>query len=159
MRSSPIPAVESRRISATLALVLFASGCTLVRGVSTPGGPDGAPSVEVAGAENAETMRTYGGSVTFDGNRISILLELVGVDSDFSARLSIPSLDLDAGGAGKVEGEQLSVELAYAGTCPGQLRLSGRFREGMRRIEGRLTASDCTGEEEGAVVLLLRPRG
>ena len=159
MRNSPNPALVGRRVAMMSALVLFASGCTLVRGGTTPGGPDGAPAAEVAGAENAETMRSYGGSVTFDGNRISLVLDLVGVDSDFSARLSIPSLDLDAGGAGKVEGEELSVELSYAGTCPGELRLSGRFREGMRRIEGRLTASDCTGEEEGAVVLLLRPGG
>jgi hypothetical protein len=159
VQSSLIPALVGRRVAVMSALVLFASGCTLVRGGTTPSGPDGAPAAEVAGAENAETMRSYGGSVTFDGNRISLVLELVGVDSDFSARLSIPSLDLDAGGAGKVEGEQLSVDLSYAGTCPGRLRLNGRLWEGMRRIEGSLRASDCTGEEEGAVVLLLRPGG
>ena len=159
VQSSPIPAMAGRRAAVTLALVCFLSGCTLVRGATTPGGPDSAPAEEVAGAENAETMRSYGGSVTFDGNRISLVLDLVGADSDFSARLSIPSLDLDADGAGKVEGEQLSVDLTYAGACPGELRLRGRFRQAMRRIEGRLTACDCTGEEEGAVVLLLRPGG
>ena len=128
---------------------------------SAPGepSPGGTAEGELPAAVQPDALRTYGGSVTFDGNRISLLLELVGTGSEYSARLSIPSLDLDAGGAGTSDGEQLLVELSYAGSCPGRLQLEGRFREGIRRIEGRLTASDCTGEEEGAVVLLLRPRG
>lgn len=154
MRRSP-----KKWICPALAVALVTGGCTMVRGVPGQPAPGGTPEGEVAAALQPDALRTYGGSVTFDGNRISLLLELVGTGSEFSARLSIPSLDLDAGGSGTADDEQLVVELSYAGSCPGLLRLEGRFREGTRRIEGRLTASDCTGEEEGAVVLLLRPRG
>ena len=154
-----MPGSRNRSLVMMMTAVVFASGCTVVRGVPTAPGPEGAAAEEAAGPESGDALHSYGGSVTFDGNRMSLVLDLVGTGSDYSARLSIPSLDLDAGGAGTVEGEQLSVELSYPGTCPGQLRLTGRFREGMRRIEGRLTASDCTGQEEGAVVLLLRPGG
>jgi hypothetical protein len=94
-----------------------------------------------------------------DGNRLSLVLELVGSGSDYSARLSIPSLDLDAGGAATVDGQRLSITLEYGGACEGRLTLTGQFWEGMRRIQGLLKASDCTGEEEGAVVLLVRPGG
>lgn len=158
MRISPNRAMADRHMAVMVAAVIFASGCTMVRGAPTAS-PDGTATVEPFEQANPEALRAYGGSVTFDGNRISLVLELVGADTEYSARLSIPSLDLDAGGEGRVDGERLVVELSYAGTCPGQLRLNGRFQDGMRRIEGSLTASDCTGEEEGAVVLLLRPGG
>ena len=142
-----------------LVAALVVGGCTVVGGSPRDPAPGGTPISESTAPVEGEALRTYGGNVTFDGNRISLLLELVGRGSDYSARLSIPSLDLDAGGAGTVEGDQLSVELSYAGSCPGTLRLTGRFQESMRRIEGRLTASDCTGKEAGAVMLLLRPGG
>ena len=141
------------RLVTGLVMAVLASGCSLVGG-----GPPGAE--DHPGGAVEETLRAYGGTVTLDGNRLPLVLELVGSGSDYSARLSVPSLDLDAGGAATVDGQRLSVNLEYGGVeCAGRLRLVGRFWEGMRRIDGLLTASDCTGEEEGAVVLLLRPGG
>lgn len=150
------------RTLATMAAGALLSGCTLVGGGASPSpaervqGAGGEPAVP---AEAEFVRRVYGGSVTFDGNRIALTLELVNDGGEVSARLTIPDLDLDAGGAGEIRGEEVTLELTYAGSCAGSLTLEGDFREVRRRIQGRLTARDCTGEESGAVVLLVRPTG
>ena len=147
-----------RSSTLTGVVLVLLSGCTMVgRGGSPP--PDGAAVVEREVLEAGAVRRVYGGSVTFSGDRIALTLEFVDASGEVSARLSIPSLELDAGGAGEIMGDEISLELAYGGECPGRLTLYGSFREERRRLEGRLTARDCTGEESGAVVMLIRPGG
>ena len=152
-------AAMTARLGAACVLALALGACAMVGGSGGGPRPDEGPDAAVPSEVQGETLRSYGGSVTFDGSRIPLTLDLVGDEREFSARLSIPSLDLDAGGSGTAQGDELAVHLSYEGACPGRLELVGRFRDGVRRVEGDLLAVDCTGEEQGAVVLLLRPAG
>jgi hypothetical protein len=149
----------NRQIVLLLAIVLAASSCSVVGHGPEAVGPSERPTVDRPPPGELPVERDYGGSVTFSGNRISLVLHLSGVGDEYSAELQIPDLDLEASGTATIQGDYLSVDLSYAGECPGRLSLTGRLRERERRIEGRLTASDCTGEEDGVVVLLLRPSG
>lgn len=154
--------IRVMRWLAVAILVWIPAGCTLVGRAAPEARPAAGPG---AGAEEGPTApessarRVYGGSVTLAGDRFALTLELVADGDGFAARLSIPDLSLDAGGEGRVEDGTLKLELRYPGTCPGRMVLEGRFEQEARRLEGRLTAGDCTGEESGAVVLLLRPAG
>jgi len=159
----PTPTRPTHRAAAALvaalAMTISASACTVV-GAGAPRGPLPPPAPEApTPAQSSTPARVYGGSVPFGGDRIPMVLELSPDGQALSAHLSIPSLALDAGGPGWARGEELTADLTYEGPCPGHLTLDARFVEGSRRIEGRLKATDCTGVEQGDVLLLLRPSG
>ena len=143
------------RQTLVMALLVTATGCTRA-GVPTPEPPEGIPEPSAV-----TTSSLFSGMATLGGRRLRVLLELITDDQGAgTARLTIPDLPLDANGSGAWRDGALLLDLRYDGDCPGDLRIRAKRTSDGTRVEGALTAKDCTGEESGTVVLEVarRPR-
>jgi hypothetical protein len=141
------------RQTLVMALLVSATGCTRA-GVPTPEPPEG-----VTGPAAVTTSNLLSGMVTLGGRRLRVLLELTTDDrGGGTGRLTIPDLPLDANGSAAWRDDALLLDLRYDGDCPGDLRIRAKRTPDGTRVEGTLTAKDCTGEESGTVVLEVATR-
>ena len=157
--SRPHPAIWSRRLLGLLLLgaVLGTGACTLV---NDPGRAEpGARPVEASPEPEAEPVtRAYRGQFSVQGATIPVRLRWTSVGSEVrEARLTVPELDMEAVGHGSLQDGRLYLELAYGGDCGGDVTVDGRLENDGYSVEGTMIAEDCTGREEGGLVLLLRP--
>jgi hypothetical protein len=137
----------------TLMLAAATAGCTMVGRSASPtsAAPPAAPSPWSA---------TYGGTVVLGGQSLPAVLRLSGPgDRIVEGELRIDPLDLTARGRGTRDRASLSLELAYAGECPGKIELAARPGDREGTLDGTLVANDCTGSEKGTVRLVQRTTG
>lgn len=147
---------RAQRLSTRAGVVLLAalvSGCTMV-GTRGPGEAPGPSTDETT--ETARVERFFGGGVTFDDTRLPLTLELFTRGAKADAVLRIPDLEVVARGTGTLGAERVELRLEYDAACPGVLEVEARLVGDAARIEGRLRATDCTGSEEGALLLVRR---
>jgi len=139
------------RMSLVIAMLVAAAGCSRV----------GAPAVQPYGGPSGSvvTVRSLSGVATLAGQRLLVVVE-VATDSRGrgSGHLEIPDLSLTAEGTATLGEDDLELDLRYGGDCPGRLRIRGKRTSGGNRIEGTLTAEDCTGKESGTVFLEVTAR-
>lgn len=140
---------------AALALTLGLGACTLVNS-----GSDGpAPADEAPAPPRAEAVsRSFDGQLSVQGTTLPVMLSLViRGDEVENARLSVPELSMEALGDGRLRDGRLDLQLRYGeDRCSGDARITGDVRSGGHLFEGIMRARDCTGSEEGALVLRLR---
>ena len=127
--------IRTIRTASVLTLSLVLGGCMLLGG-SLPalGGTwDGGVEVQGQSVKGELEVRQEGGVL----------------DVDFRA----PTFGLVASGAGTVDGDGVvSLRLDYDLQCDGTAELAGRASADGRRIEGTITAADCTGAVQGTFV-------
>lgn len=137
----------------TVVLVLAAilPGCTLVNAPGNGTAPDPVVAPD-------PVARSFGGQLSVQGSTLPVVLTLVVRGEEVEeAHLAVPELSMEAHGDGRLRQGRLMLELWYGDECRGNARVSGDVEEGGWTFEGMLTARDCTGTEEGALVLHLRP--
>lgn len=130
--------------------LLAIQGCQLVGSA----GPDSA-------FENAEASSTatvpegrFTGFLEIEGGRMEGVLILTPTGGlAFDVLFESPP-DLVASGAGRLREQWVRLELSYEGSCPGRMRLDGRWEEANGTLSGSVDASDCTGEAEGTFLFL-----
>ena len=142
---------------AAAALAVVAGACSLSGAGVAPVPGAGPGPAERPAAAVAERTLEYGGYMLVDGQSVPVVLRIrPGEDGRIDGSLQIPELALVAHGAGALRDGRLALQLSYGLDCPGQARLEARDVANGRRLEGTLSASDCTGTERAPVVLLLR---
>lgn len=159
--SRPRFAARSHRLLGLLLLgaVLGTGACTLV---NDPGrtGPAARPAEPAPEPEAEPVTRAYRGQFRVQGATIPVHLRWTSVGSEVrDARLTVPELEIEAVGDGSLQDGRLYLELAYDGDCGGDVTVDGRLENDGYAVEGTMVAEDCTGREEGGLVLMLRPDG
>ncbi len=96
--------------------------------------------------------RNYDGTVAIQGTSLPVTLRIYGPPSELIASLAIPALSVTANGGGELKDDRLRLALKYGSECPGEIRIDARSVGYGDRVDGRLVADDCTGQEEGTVV-------
>ena len=147
--------VQVLRTALALTLSVLALGaCTLVNRPSD----EPAPPAQLPEAERPEAVaREFGGQFSVQGSTFPVVLSLVIRGEEVEeALLTVPELSMEARGEGYLREDRLVLELEYGDECEGDVRIAGDVASGGYVFEGTLTARDCTGAEEGA--LLLRRR-
>lgn len=169
--SSPLPGAEpvsrrsrsrrgSRRRWGTAVLApavgLLLGACTLVNAPTDRPAPETAPP-EPPPPE--AVTRSYGGHFSVQGTSLPVVLSLVLRGEEVEqARLTVPELDLEATGEGRLRAGRLDLRLRYGSEgCRGDAHIDAALVDEGRRFDGVLRARDCTGSEEGTLMLLLRP--
>lgn len=136
-----------------LLLVVAASmpaACTRVGAPSTPEPP---PAVEAARPPVEAVRASFAGYATLTGHRFPMALTVTGVPgAEVAATLDAPEMKMEAVGQGRWEGDTLTLELTYGTTCPGTLRIRVQ-KDDQGRLQGALSARDCTGRAEGPLEL------
>lgn len=117
--------------------------------------PGGTPEPTGSG-DRILVERDFSGSVSLGGTTLPVTLRMSGPAGDLIATLTIPGLSVTANGGGTLSNGRLRLELAYGSDCRGEIELDGAATDDVRRVEGRVTADDCTGSEEGTVLLRAR---
>lgn len=146
-------------VTGTLAVAL--GSCTLVNGGGSdrpapPSGdrPEAAPPPEAV-------RRSFEGQMSVQGTTLPVVLSLVIRGEEVEdALLSVPELSMEAQGDGRLQEGRMDLQLRYGQDgCDGDARIRGEVEPGGQLFEGVLEARDCTGAEEGALTLRLRPGG
>lgn len=138
------------------AVGLLLAACTLVNAPTDRPAPEAAPPE----AQPPEAVsRSYGGHFSVQGTSLPVVLSLVLRGEEVEqARLAVPELELEASGEGRLRDGRLDIRLRYGNEgCPGDADIEAALVDEGRRFDGVLRARDCTGSEEGTIVLLLRP--
>lgn len=143
-----MPFVRSIRFS-LLAAVSVLAACS--SGSSAPGTPE--PPRD---GERILVERDFTGTVSLGGASLPVTLRMSGPAGQLIATLTIPDLSLIANGDGRLSEGRLRLDLQYGTDCRGQIELEGTATDDVRRVDGRITARDCTGSEDGTVVLRAR---
>lgn len=141
------------RLKLTMGLVVALAACSRV-GTVPP-----APTEGTAAPPAVMTASSLAGVATLAGRRLRVTVFMETGDGEGgTAHLEIPDLPLTADGSASWRGETLELDLRYDGDCPGDLRIRAERTDDGERLEGMLTAKDCTGEESGKVVLEVATR-
>lgn len=137
-----------------LTLLVTVAACTRV------GAPTTASPEPLEGADDlVPTPSALSGMATLGGQRLRVSLEL---STDKRGRgtghLEIPDLPLTADGPALWRGDALELDLRYDGACPGDLRIRATRASDGIRVEGTISAKDCTGEESGTLAMEVTTR-
>ena len=129
-----------RKVRCCLVLiVLVTPACGIIRGGGDPS------AVRLDGS--------WTGALEVEGQEVVGVLILSQRARDLRARFSSTGLIGQATGSGRIEdGARVRLELKYNVQCPGAMVLSGAILGQGTRLLGSITATDCTGDAEGAFV-------
>ena len=117
---------------------LLASGCSAIR----LGGPPPAPPAQLAGR--------WSGFLEVEGQQILGTLIVTQKGRDLGVTFTSNGLIESASGNGKVGGDgAVRMELEYTTQCAGQIVLAGGTVAANARLEGTVSATDCTGNARG----------
>ena len=148
-----VPRALIRRMARSAALCGLSAtvaSCSAIR--FEPDEPPGAPDTPPAAPEEpiVDLGGAYLGSLLVEGQRLPAHLDLEQVGDALEAVLRVADVGITAEGEGAVDRHgAFSLELAYTLECPGTAHLSGRWLEGGLRLDGTVTAADCTGSQSG----------
>lgn len=128
-----------RKVRCCLVLiVLVTPACGIIRGGDTS-------AVRLDGS--------WTGALEVEGQEVVGVLTLSQRGRDLRARFSSTGLIGQASGSGRIEdAARVRLELKYNVQCPGAMVLSGAILDQGTRLLGSITATDCTGDAEGAFV-------
>lgn len=132
--------------------ILLAGGCQLVSGRTPDTGFDAAEDRSTAPVPEGR----FEGFIEIEGGRVEGTLTLTPSGPLSFEGLFDSSPDLLARGPGRLRDRWVRLELSYGGSCPGRMRLDGRWRDEAGELSGSVEASDCTGEAKGTFLFLRR---
>lgn len=125
-------------------LALATGGCKLIGTGGSGLDPDATPEASVPMPQGL-----FNGFIEIEGGRVDGGLTLTPRGGSRLEGLFEAPSDLVARGSGRLDGEEIRLELSYEGTCPGRMTLTGLWAAGAERLSGVVKARDCTGQAEG----------
>lgn len=127
-----------------LFLLLVIGGCQRL------GGPGpGTGNQSLGGGSGSVPVGVYQGVVEMEGGEIPSALQVLPVSGrEVKGILQLPG-GIVAEGTGTLVGNELRLEMAYGGQCPGRIVLVGNWTVQTDTLSGVIEASDCTGKAEG----------
>lgn len=132
----------------------FLSLAVVLAAACSSGAPEpGAPEPPDPGGQRILVEREFTGTVSLGGASLPVTMRMSGPAGRLIATFRIPDLDVVANGGGRLADGRLRLELEYGSECRGEITLDGTATDDVRRVEGRVTANDCTGSESGTFVL------
>ena len=143
---------RSFRLGLSGLAVLLASGCQLVSGRTPNTGFDAAEDRSTASVPEG----SFEGFIEIEGGRVEGTLTLTPSGPLSFEGLFDSSPDLLARGPGRLRDQWVRLELVYSGSCPGQMKLDGRWEEAEGSLTGSVEASDCTGVAKGTFLFRRR---
>ena len=125
-------------LASLLLLVALGSGCSAI----SFGGPPAPPPPQLAGG--------WTGFLEVEGQEILGTLTVNQEGRDLGVTFVSTGLIGSARGAGKIEDDGgITIKLEYATQCRGEMVLSGAVGDPPTRLQGTLSATDCTGNARG----------
>jgi len=128
--------MRSVRFCFLFLLAALTPGCSAIR---FGGGP---PSAQLAGG--------WTGYLEVEGQQILGTLTVNQKGKDLGVTFASNGLIPQASGSGRIEdGGRVTMELKYGTQCSGEMELAGEVVDQETRLQGSLSASDCTGNARG----------
>lgn len=125
-------------------LALGTGGCRLI-GAGGPG-----PEPDPARETSVPMPRgLFQGFIEVEGGRVDGGLTLTPRDGSRLEGFFEAPPDLMATGSGRMDGDEITLQLRYEGACPGRMTLEGSWEAGVDRLSGVVRARDCTGQAQG----------